>query len=161
MLEPYARLLGTTVTGLWQLAAVSDDGVIPLPGELVLETDAGFVSLSYRQDGLACTGPVDRADVRWGTEPWLTMGRADADEWLELVPAAVPGLPLAVTGVTGWFGVGDWVLPCALVLSGAGDPLVLMTTADHDLVRTDHRTAREHAEHLTAVMRMRLVEQRL
>lgn len=173
MLEPFAHLLGATVHELWQLAAVSDDGTIPLPGELVLETGTGFVSLSYTQDGLACRGPSRRQDLRWATEPWLAMGRGDAEEWLELVPPErKPALPLTVTAMTGLFTDGPYHLPVgltlfedgdtlALVLSGDGDPIVLMTTEQFDLVCTDLGTARANAERVAAAMRKQLVEQRL
>ncbi|MDQ3786607.1 MAG: hypothetical protein M3422_05100 [Actinomycetota bacterium] len=174
MLDPYACLLGTTVTGLWRLAAVSDDGTIPLPGELVLETDRGFVSLSYTQDGLSCTGPVERDDVRWATESWLAMGRhPDAEEWLDLVEVEDgPALPLFVTAFTGWFADGPYQTPVgltlfpdgdtfALILSGDGDPVVLMTTEQFDLVCTDHATARARAERTAAAMRVRLIEREL
>lgn len=163
MLEPYACLLGTTVTGLWQLAAVSDDGTIPLPGELVPEIEGGFVSLSCTQGGLSCRGPSPRHDVRWDTEPWLAMGRSeDAEEWLELVPAEnQPALPLSVTAMTGWFAVGSYTFPLALILSGDGAPVVLMTTPRFALVCTDRATARAHAEQVTEVMGFRLVEREL
>lgn len=174
MLEPYACLLGATVTGLWQLAAVSDDGTIPLPGTLALETGAGFVLLHYTQEGLTCRGPVPRHELRWDTEPWLPMGRSgDAEEWLELVPFEnPPTLPLSVTAMTGWFADGPYHLPLgltlfedgdtfALILSGDGDPIVIMTTLDFDLVCTDRATAWASAEEIAAAMRVRLVEQEL
>lgn len=174
MLEPYACLLGTTVTVLWRLAAVSDDGTIPLPGELVLETDRGFVSLSYTQEGLSCRGPSPRQDVRWDTEPWLAMGRSsDAEEWLELVEVEHgPALPLFVTAFTGWFADAPYQTPIgltlfedgdtfALILSGDSDPVVLMTTEQFELVCTDRATARARAERTAAAMRVSLIEREL
>jgi hypothetical protein len=174
VLDPFARLLGVTVLRLWRLAAVSDDGTIPLPGTLALETSAGFVLLHYTQDGLTCRGPDPRHELRWDTEPWLTMGRTgDAEEWLELVPFEnPPTLPLSVTAMTGWFADGPYQLPVgltlfedgdtfALILSGDGDPIVIMTTTDFDLVCTDRATARAHAETIAATMRVGLVEREL
>jgi hypothetical protein len=174
-LAPFAgHLLGVTVTGYWRLAAVSDDGTIPLPGEVVLETSTGFVTLSYTQDGLRCRKPVRQHDLRWVTEPWLTIGRSgDAEEWLELVPLEnQPAPPLSVTAITGWFADGPYHVPFgltlfedgdtyALILSGNGDPIVIMTTASFDLVCADRATARRYAEEVAANMRVRLVEQEL
>jgi hypothetical protein len=178
LLDPFVRrLLGVTVTGLWQLAAVSDDGVIPLPGELVLETGTGFVSLSYNQDELSCRGPSPRRDLRWETEPWLEMYRSgEAEEWLELVPldaeewrelplAVRPALPLSVTAMTGWFAVAsyspdiDYVETYALILSGGGHSLVIMSTDDFDLKFVDRPTARKRTEGVVANLRVRLVEE--
>ncbi len=163
MLEPYARLLGATVHRLWQLAAVSDDGTIPLPGHLALETGDGFVTLSCTQEGLWCHGPSPRQDVRRDSEPWPAMGWAEgADEWLDLVPPDdQPALPRTVTALTGWFGVGAYMHTYALALSGRQDPLVLMTTDRFDLVCTDVETARDRAMTLAPAMRLRFVEQRL
>ena len=174
MLKPYACLLGATVTGLWRLAATSDDGTIPLPSTLVLETDRGFVVLGYTQDGLSCTGPVERDDVRWETEPWLAMGRSsDAEEWLELVDVEHgPALPLLVTALTGWFADGPYHTPIgltlfedgdtfALILSGDGDPIVLMTTERFELVCTDRETARTRAERTADAMHVRVIEREL
>lgn len=79
-------LLGITVTRLWQLATVSADGTVPLPGILALEAPAGFVTLSYAQEGLSCRGLVRREDIRWDAEPDLAMDNPGDEEWLTLVP---------------------------------------------------------------------------
>jgi hypothetical protein len=165
LLAPFARrLLGVTVTGLWRLITVSTDGTIPLLGELVLETDTGFVTLSYTQEGLSCQGPVGRSEIRWATEPDLTMGRsADAEEWLDLAPLDdqpnLPALPLRVEKVTGWFGVGSYIDAFALILAGAGRTLVIMTTDEFDLRPATSQEARTRAELVAANMNLRLVDQ--
>jgi hypothetical protein len=164
-LSPFARsLLGATVTGIWRLAAVSDDGVLPLPGELVLATTTGFVSLSYTQGGLLPQVSQQRAEIRWVTEPDLAMGNeGTAEEWLELVPLDdlehVPELPLLVEVVTGWFGVGPYLDTFALILGGRDQSLVLMTTDDYDLRIVTRLEARERAVVVAANMGQRLVEQ--
>jgi hypothetical protein len=164
-LAPIARcLLGITVTRLWHLSAVSDDGVIPLPGQLVLGTDIGFVTLSYTQEGLSCRRRGRRSDVRWDTEPDLAMGRSEnAEEWLELTPLEehthVPELPLLVEAVTGWFGTGRYLDTLALILAGGGRELVIMTTDDFDLRCTTRQVARERAELVAANMNLRLIEE--
>lgn len=160
-LTPYAdALLGVTVNALWRLAAVSTDGTIPLPGTLVPDTDRGFVTLSYAQEGLSCRGPVRRGEIRWDTEPALAMGAGSAEEWLDLVPLedSAPGLPLFVQSVTGWFGVGSYVDTFALVLSGRGRSLVVMTTDDFDLRVASYQEARHRAELVARNMNLRLVE---
>lgn len=164
-LRPFARsLLGTTVTGLWQLAAVSADGMIPLPGALVLATTAGFVTLSYTQEGLSCRDSVRRDEIRWDTESGLTMGNPEnGEEWLALTPFEdridLPGLPLFVEAVTGWFGVGSYVDAFALILTGHGRSLVIMTTDDFDLRCATHQEARQRAALVAANMKLRLIEQ--
>jgi hypothetical protein len=164
-LSPFARsLLGATVTEVWQLAAVSDEGTIPLPGELVLESDRGFVTLSYTQGGLSCRDSVRREEVRWPTEPDLVMGYdGTAEEWLGLVPVAdrdhMPELPLFVEAVTGWFGIGSYIDAFALILGGGDRSLVLMTTDDFDLRCATREEARERAVLVAANMNLRLVEQ--
>ena len=45
--------------------------------------------------------------------------------------------------------------------SGDGDPIVLMTTDEFDLVCADHATARDRAEKIAATMHVGLVEQEL
>ncbi|ONI91575.1 hypothetical protein ALI22I_08120 [Saccharothrix sp. ALI-22-I] len=163
-LTPFTRsLLGATVTGLWQLAAVSDDGTIPLPGELALETDTGFVTLSCTQEGLSCREPVRRDEIRWDTEPDLAMDNlGDAEEWLGLVPledrANVPELPLFVAAVTGWFGVGSYRDAFALILTGRGRSLVVMTTSDFDLRCATRQEASQRAEQVAVNMNLRLIE---
>ncbi|SDJ38746.1 hypothetical protein SAMN05192558_10928 [Actinokineospora alba] len=90
-------LLGVTVTGLWQLATVSADGTIPLPGTLVLESPAGFVTFSCAQEGLSCRGLVPREEIRWNTEPDLAMDSRGDEEWLSLVPLEAANLNLVLT----------------------------------------------------------------
>jgi hypothetical protein len=161
-LTPYANaLLGVTVNALWRLAAVSADGAIPLPGTLVADTDRGFVTLSYAQEGLSCRGPARRDEIRWDTEPDLAMGAGTAEEWLDLVPleAGGSGLPLFVQSVTGWFGIGSYVDTFAVILSGRGRSLVVMTTDDFDLRIASYEEARRRAELVAGNMRLRLVEQ--
>jgi hypothetical protein len=163
-LTPYVRaLLGITVTGLWQLATVSADGTIPLPGTLVLESPAGFVTLSYAQEGLFCRGLVRREDIRWNTEPDLAMDSRGDEEWLSLVPledrAAVPELPLFIEVVTGWFGTGDYLDVFALILTGRGRSLVVMTTDDFDLRCATREEARTRADKVAANMNLVLTEQ--
>jgi hypothetical protein len=164
-LAPFARrLLGVTVTGLWRLSTVSTDGAIPLPGELVLETGTGFVSLSHTQQGLSCRGPVPRPDIGWATEPDLTMGRSEgAGEWLDLarLDQPAPALPLAVAAVTGWFGLGTYLDAFALILSGADRELVLMTTDAFDLRPATRAEARRRADAVATNLNLRLVEQEL
>ncbi|MEJ2854139.1 MULTISPECIES: hypothetical protein [unclassified Saccharothrix] len=160
-LTPFARaLLGVTVNAVWRLAAVSEDGAIPLPGTLVLDTDRGFVTLSYAQEGLSCRGPGRRDEIRWDTEPDLAMrGAHAAEEWLDLVPLEeAPGLPLGVQSVAGWFGVGSYVDTFALILSGRGRSLIFMTTDDFDLRPAPYDEARRRAETVARNMGLRLVE---
>ena len=164
-LSPFARsLLGATVTGLWQLTAVSTDGTIPLPGTLVLETNVGFVTLSYTQGGLSCQGPVRRAEIHWDTEPDLAMDPAgNVEEWLGLAPfegrTNAPELPLFVEAVTGWFGVGSYLDVFALILTGRGRSLVIMTTDEFDMRCATRQEARQRAELVAANMNLRLTEQ--
>lgn len=167
LLVPYARrLLGVSVTRLWRLVTVSPEAIIPLLGTLVLETEAGFVTLSYTQQGLSCHGPMPRSDIRWNTEPDLPMGRTpDAEEWLDLGPLedqpAAPRLPLFVHTVTGWFGVGPYTDTFALILAGQGGELVIMTTDAFDLQSATRQEARHRAELVAANMDLRLVDQEL
>jgi hypothetical protein len=164
-LSPFAgSLLGATVTEVWQLAAVSDDGTIALPGELVLASSTGFVSLSYVQGGLSRRESTRREEIRWDTEPDLAMGGdGTAEEWLDLVPLEdrdnVPDLPLFVEAVTGWFGVGSYLDAFALILTGGGRSLVLMTTDDFDLRCATREEAWDRAVLVAANMNLRLVEQ--
>jgi hypothetical protein len=161
--DPFARrLLGATVHRLWRLVTVSTDGTIPLLGTLALETDTGFVTLSYTQGGLSCHGPLARHEIRWETEPDLAMGKAgDAEEWLDLAPFEdhpnVP--PLFVESVTGWFGVGPYVDTFALILTGRGTDLVIMTTDEFDLRRASREEARQRAELVAANMNLHMVDQ--
>lgn len=161
-LTPLARpLLGLTVNRLWRLAAVSEGTTIPLPGTLVLDSDLGFATLSYAQEGLTCRGPSSRDGIRWDTEPDLTTSRED-DEWLDLVPlpdgSTVPLLPFQVQSVTGWFGTGSYTDVFALILSGRGRSLVVMTTDDFDLRCATYQEARTRAELLASTVGLRLVE---
>ena len=152
-LAPFGRrLLGATVTGLWRVVTVSDDGVIPLLGELALETDTGFVQLSYTQDGLAYAGPVRRTEIRWSTESDLAMDRSrQAEEWLDLVPLTErSSLPLTVETLTGWFGTGTYLDAFAIILTGGDRELVIMTTDEFDLLPATRRQARERAELVAA-----------
>jgi hypothetical protein len=164
-LSPFARsLLGTAVTEIWQLAAVSADGTTPLPGVLVIATNTGFVTLSYTQEGLSCRGSARREEIRWDAEPDLVMGNdGTAEEWLDLVPYEdqdnLPELPLFVEAVTGWFGVGSYFDAFALILSGRGGSLVLMTTDDFDLRGATLQEARQRAEIVAANMNLRLIVQ--
>lgn len=163
-LTPYVRaLLGVTVTRLWQLATVSADGTIPLPGILVLESPAGFVTLSYAQEGLSCRGLVRREDIRWDAEPDLAMDNRGDEEWLSLVPledgANVPELPLFIESVTGWFGSGAYRDVFALILTGRGRSLVIMTTDDFDLRCATREEARARADKVAANMNLVLTEQ--
>ena len=163
-LGPFARsLLGATVTELWQLAAVSADASIVLPGILVLATNTGFVTLSYTQEGLSCRCSVRREEIRWDTEPDLPMGDpGNVEEWLALAPLEdrvnTPGLPLFVDAVTGWFGVGSYLDAFALILTGRGRSLVIMTTDDFDLRCVTRQEARQRAELVAANMDQRLIE---
>lgn len=164
-LTPLTRaLLGVTTNGLWCLAAVTEDGSITLPGTLVLDTDRGFVTLCYAQEGLTSRGPSRKDEIRWETEPDLTMGRTgDAEEWLDLVPledgSTVPSLPLRIHSVTGWFGIGSYTDVLAVILSGGGCSLVVMTTYDFGLRCVTEQEARDRAELLAKNMNLRLVEQ--
>jgi hypothetical protein len=164
-LSPFAHsLLGATVTGLWHVAAVSEDGTIPLPGTLVLETKTGFVTLTYTQEGLSCRDSTRREEIRWDAEPDLEMGNpGNAEEWLDLAPLEdrldVPELPLSVETVTGWFGVGAYLDTFALILSGRGRSLVIMTTDDFSLRCATHQEARQRATLVAANMNLRLIEQ--
>jgi hypothetical protein len=165
-LVPFARrLLGVTVTGLWRLSAVSPDGSIPLLGTLVLETDTGFVTLSHTQQGLSCRGPVPRHELRWDTEPDLSMGRSEhVEEWLDLAPfddQPVPELPLRVAALTGWFGLGTYLDAFALILTGDGRELVVMATDELDLRRVTRQEARRRAESVAANLNLRLIDQEL
>jgi hypothetical protein len=167
LLAPFARrLLGVTVTRLWRLVTVSDDATIALLDTLVLDTEAGFVSLFYTQQGLSCQGPMPRNEIRWDTEPDLPMGRApDAEEWLDLElledqPIA-SRLPLFVHALTGWFGVGPYTDTFALILTGQGGELVIKTTDSFDLECTTRQDARQRAELVAANMDLRIVDQEL
>jgi hypothetical protein len=154
-----SALLGVTVCGLWRVITVSTDGTIPLPGVLALQTNAGFVTLSYTQQGLSCDGPTRRTEIRWATEPHLAMGAADAEEWLDLAP--LHDQPVFVQTLTGWFGAGSYVDTFALILSGNGRELVIMTTDELELRIADREQARRRAEAVAANTTMRLVEARL
>jgi hypothetical protein len=164
-LDPFARsLLGATVTGLWQMTAVSTDGTIPLPGTLALETDTGFVTLFYGQNGLLVRPPVRRDEIRWDTEPELVMGNpGNAEEWLGLTvlddQSHVPELPLFVEALTGWFGVGSYLDTFALILDGGERSIVIMTTDDFDLRCATRQEARQRGALVGATMGLRFVEQ--
>ncbi|MFC3436371.1 hypothetical protein [Nocardia seriolae] len=158
------RLLATSVIGLGRLAAVSHNGSIPVTGTLVLETNRGFITLSYTQQGLSVRGPEQRSEIRWTTEPDLTMDhQAAAEEWLELIAIEdrphTTTLPLAVDTVTGWFGLGPWVDTFAILLTGGDRTLVLTTTDEFDLTTSTPEHARQRAKLAAANMNLRFTEQ--
>ena len=149
-----------TVSGQWRVVTASADGTIPLSGLLTLETDAGFVTLSYTQQGLSCRGPTRRSEIGWDTEPHLAMGRAgDVEEWLDLEP--IDDRPVLVETLTGWFGAGSYLDAFALILTGGGRDLVIATTDELDLRITTRDEARQRAETVAANMNLRLIEARL
>ncbi|WP_069161188.1 hypothetical protein [Nocardia altamirensis] len=158
------RLLGTTVTGLGRLAAVSDDGQIPLTGTLVLESELGYVTLSYSQDGLSIRGPERLSDIRWDTEPELMPNnQGHAEEWIELIPIEqqidTPEFPLHVDAVRAWFGIGAYVETFGIVLTSGDRTLVLTTTDAFDLNVSSLQQTRQRAELVATHMNLRLIEQ--
>lgn len=60
--------------------------------------------------------------------------------------------------MAGWFGVGSYVDTFALILSGRGRSMVLMTTDDFDLRPAAYDEARRRAETVARNMRLRLIE---
>ncbi|MFG1793697.1 hypothetical protein [Nocardia sp. NPDC049149] len=158
------RLLGATVCGLWRLAAVSDDGQIPLTGTLVLESERGFVTLSYSQDGLSVRGPDMLSDIRWDTEPeLLPSNQGNAEEWIELIPIEhqidAPEFPLFVDGVRAWFGIGAYLDTFGIELTSGDRTLVLATTDGFDLNVSSLQQIRRRAELVATHMNLRLIEQ--
>ncbi|MEU0875340.1 hypothetical protein [Nocardia brasiliensis] len=158
------RLLGATVAEIGRLAAVSEAGAIPLTGTLVLDTDLGYVTLHYSQEGLSVRGPEQLCDIRWATEPDLTLrDQGNAEEWIELIPVEnqtdAPDLPLHVDAVSAWFGIGAYLDTFGILLTSGDRTLVVMTTDSFDLIVSNRQDARQRAELVAANMNLRLIEQ--
>ncbi|WP_086820166.1 hypothetical protein [Allokutzneria sp. NRRL B-24872] len=152
-----SALLGVTVLRLWRLSTVSAEGSITLLCTLVLETDAGFVTLFSGQEGVSCRGPEPRQEIRWETEPELAMGAsAGAEEWLDLAPVG-EALSTTVTSVRTLTGVGSYTLTFALFLG----ELAIAVTDEFDLECLPRKEVRRRAETLTAALGLRLVESEL
>ncbi|QIS03717.1 hypothetical protein F5X71_16540 [Nocardia brasiliensis] len=135
-----------------------------MTGTVVLESEGGFVTLSYSQRGLSVRGPERRDEIRWDTEPELRSGdRGEAEEWIELIPlenqSAVPELPFAVDAVRAWFGIGSYVETLGIALTSAARTLVLATTDAFDLNFSTLQQTRHRAELVAANMNMCLIEQ--
>ncbi|WP_282777134.1 MULTISPECIES: hypothetical protein [unclassified Nocardia] len=158
------RMLGTAVVGLSRLAVVSTEGLIPLMSTIILETEKGFVTFSYSQEGFDVRGPERYEEIRWNVEPGLIMGRHGvAEEWLSLTPledhVEVPELPFLVDAVTGWFGIGGFRDTFAIILRSGSQALVAMTTDEFDIYVSNSQAARARAELVAKNMGLTFVEE--